>query len=558
MSANLASLEHPRIVAEKMDTARTWLPRGLGTIVFLWYALAAAPGLYWLDSAELSAGAVGLGAPHATGFPLYMLMAKLASFLPIGELAFRINLLSAACAGFAVGGISQLILRLGKEDESTCIGALAGGAALAVSLLFARHATVADVYAPTAALIVMTLLLFERVAQGAPARVGLSLAWVAGLGLGMPGSYRLLLGLPILALLSHRLYRGARWPLLAPPVTLLSALALYLYLPVRSATGPIASLDGGHADTLMGDVVGQNFRVFAGQIGDQLGLLCVLAALLGIFLLWRERRTRWLAAALAAMALLDGIYGAWIRPMGLADFHNGVPLLMAACVCAGVAVAALARVTGPGARYVGTFAALALVLPSALVTVPALSGVADLPRDVSEEVLRNTTANAVLLTQSDTVSAGTLYLSAVEGARPDVALVGLPMLRDSERVTTALQRSGSSAYLAPEEPEQVLATIAQTGRRIFWETGSIPTPKGSFLRHGPLVSELVEEEQPGGSLRESLKRLHTLFGRPGRRNRVARRTLAAVLTNMARAALSRGDAKFARELFKAAGEIRPS
>jgi hypothetical protein len=314
------------------------------------------------------------------------------------------------------------------------------------------------------------------------------------------------------------------------------------------------------ADRMMSgesEVVSQDMQVFATQIGNQLGLLCVLAAVIGLGLLLRERKTRWIACTLAAMAALDGIYGSWINPMGLVDFQNGVPLLMVACACAGFAVAAFARSTGPAARYVGSFAALALVLPPALVTVPALGEVADLPREISEEALRTSSANAVLFTQSESVSSGALYLSSVEGARPDLAVVVWPMLADTERVATELRRSGTTGYQEPEQPELVLATIAKTGRRMFWETGAIPTPQGSFLRHGALVSELVDQEDASGSLRENLRRLRTIFHGPGRRERVARRTLAAALTNMGQAALSRGDTDFALELFEAALEIRP-
>ena len=444
MSANLASQQHRRIVERKMAAARTWLPRGLGTFVFLWYALAAAPGFYWLDSAELSAGAVGLGSPHATGFPLYMLLAKMASLVPLGELAFRVNLLSAACAGFAVAGVMRLVFRLGKEDLATLIGAVAGGMTLAVSLLFARQGTIAEVYAPTVALIVLTLLLFERVANGAPASVGLSLAWVAGLGFGVHGSYRMLLGLPILVLFTHRLYRGARWPLLAPLASTCAAGGLYLYLPVRSATGRIQSLDWGHPDTLgrtwdhanastireafadrmmsgQSEVVWEDFKTLAAQIGEHIGLLAVLAALAGIGLLLRERRTRWVGASLLAMASIDALYGAWINPMGLVDFQNGLPIVTIACVCAGVAVATLARLTGPAAPYVASVALVALVVPPAIVSLPSVTAVGDLPRALSEHALGEATPSSVLMTQSDSVSAGALYLMTVEGARPDVA-----------------------------------------------------------------------------------------------------------------------------------------
>ncbi len=563
-----------------METARTWVPRALGTIVFLWYALAAAPGFYWLDSAELSAGALGLGTPHATGFPLYMLLAKLASFFPIGELAFRINLLSAACAGFAVGGTSLLVLRLGKEDWPTIVGAASGGGVLALSLLFARQATVAEVYAPTAALIVLTLLLFEKVVQGAPASVGLSLAWVAGLGLGLHPSYRMLMGLPILALFALRLFRGARWPLLAPMVTSLSALALYLYFPVRSATGRIASLDWGHADTLQrtwshanasnvrkafdeemmsgqSAVLSENVKTFAAQIGEHVGLLSVLAAVVGLALLFRERKTRWMAGTLALIATLDAIYAAWINPMGLVDLQNGVPLTMVICLCAGLAVAALARLTGPAAPFVGVVVGLVLLIPSALVTLPTLAGVGDLPRAVSEESLLQGVPGSVVLTQSDSMAAGTLYLANVEGARPDMAFLVLPMLADTERVAAELNRSGGVPVAAPAASTEALATIARTRRPMYWESGSIGVPGGMYLQEGALVSRVVPGQPSADTLRQSVARLQTIFGQAGRQERIARRTLAGALTNMGRAAFGRQDADLSRDIFKAALEVRP-
>ena len=90
----------------------------------------------------------------------------------------------------------------------------------------------------------------QEAQAGGTVRAGLSLSWVAGLGLALHPSYRLLMGLPILALFALRLYRGARWPLLAPAMTTLSTIGMYLYLPIRSASGNIAALDWGHASTL--------------------------------------------------------------------------------------------------------------------------------------------------------------------------------------------------------------------------------------------------------------------------------------------------------------------
>ena len=166
-----------------------------------------------------------------------------------------------------------------------------------------------------------------------------------------------------------------------------------------------------------------------------------------------------MAGTLALMAAIDALYGAWINPMGLVDLQNGVPLSMVACLCAGVAVAALARVSGRAAPFVGAVAGLVLVIPSALVTLPALAGVGDLPRAASEEAMAVAGPGSVLLTQSDSMAAGALYLANVEGARPDMAFLALPMLADTARVASELNRFGVTKVAAPRDANHSLATM---------------------------------------------------------------------------------------------------
>ncbi len=564
-----------------MEAARSWLPRGLGLVAFLSYALLCAPGLFWLDSGELAASAIRLGSAHPTGFPLYMLMAKLAAFVPIGELAFRVNLLSALCAAFAVAGVARLILALGQADWATILGAFAGAATLAVSLLFARQATVTEVYAPTAAFIVLTLLIFERVARGGTAAAGLSLAWVAGMGLAMHPSYRILMGLPILALLLLRLYRGARWPLLAPAMTSFSALASYLYLPVRAATGRIESLEWGHPDTFgralahanaseirkafadrmmsgRAEIVSDDLRVFAEQIADSLGLLAVLAAVLGLLLLLLERRTRWLGCALASIVVLDGIYGFWLNPMGLVDLQNGVPMVLGMCVCAGVAVSALARMTGPAAPFVGSVACLALVIPPALVSLPAVASVRDLPRAASEAAFGPVAPGAVILTQSDSTAAASIYLHEIEGARPDVAVLVLPMISDLETVREVLNATAPPGHELPTLQAPALVAIAQSARPMYWESGPIGTPANTSLLVGPMLSRLVPRAQGALELASAVAALRKVYSQPGHRDRSARRALANQLTNLGRLAFADGQLESAGRLFEDALDTQAS
>jgi 4-amino-4-deoxy-L-arabinose transferase-like glycosyltransferase len=209
-----------------MEEARTWVPRAVALISFAVYAVAAPAGTYWLDSAELSAAAVQMGSPHPTGFPLYCIAAKAASLIPFGELAFRINLVSAACAALAVLWVTRLVCESCRDDIPGLVGGVAAGLTLAASLTFFRQATVAEVYAPTAALIAGALVLYLRVSRGAGPREGLALAVVAGLGLTVHTSF-LLLGPVLFVLYMVRLRRGARWTLVAPLLVVVVAGATY-------------------------------------------------------------------------------------------------------------------------------------------------------------------------------------------------------------------------------------------------------------------------------------------------------------------------------------------
>ncbi len=563
-----------------MEAVRYWLPRALGLLSFLWFALMAAPTFYWLDSAELSAGALGLGSPHPSGFPLYMMMAKAASLVPIGELAFRVNLLSAFCGAVAVGGVARLVLVLGREDWATVAGAVGAGGIVCFSYLFARQATVAEVYAPTAALIVLTLLLFERVASGGNARVGLSLAWVSGLGFAVHPEYRMLMGLPIVALLGLRVYRGARWPLLAPAMAIFGALGSYLYLPVRSATGRIATLDWGHPDTLARawahgtgaevrkvfddqmmsttrELVSHDVSTFVGQILDYLGVLAVLAGLVGVVILLIERRTRWPGVAIATVLVLDFLYASWINPMGLIDLQNGVPTVLGVSICAGVAVAGLARSAGSAAPYLGSVVALLMTVPLAWSSFSVLSLVGDLPRDFTESPLLTAPVGALVLSQGDSLSAGTAFVQIVEGARPDVGSLVVPMLSDRERVAHVLASTKSEPIDAAEAGTDAVFSLWKQGRSVLWEPGPYPLPPGSVLQHGPVVGLLVAADKDTAPSAETLTALGRLYAGDTARDPAARRVVATSLTYLGRSALRNTKVTLAEQLFRSALDVRP-
>src|SRR4030095_4765826 len=105
---------------------------GLFLGLFVLYIRTLAPSLLYGDSAEFQTIAYTLGIGHPTGYPVYILLAKLFTFIPVGEIAYRVNLFSAFCAALTVGLIFLILRKLGAMHT----GAVYGSLALALIPLF--------------------------------------------------------------------------------------------------------------------------------------------------------------------------------------------------------------------------------------------------------------------------------------------------------------------------------------------------------------------------------------------------------------------------------------
>ncbi|MEO5825801.1 MAG: DUF2723 domain-containing protein [Gemmatimonadales bacterium] len=73
-----------------------------GAVVLAIYLATLAPTVTFWDAGEFIAAVHGLGIPHPPGTPLFVLLAHVWGLLiPVGEYAFRLNLLSAVCGAIA-------------------------------------------------------------------------------------------------------------------------------------------------------------------------------------------------------------------------------------------------------------------------------------------------------------------------------------------------------------------------------------------------------------------------------------------------------------------------
>src|SRR5215203_5798450 len=104
-------------------------------LVFILYLETLAPTvLYYarpamFDSAMLQTEAAVLGIGHPTGYPTYMMLTHLFTYLPIGEVAYRTNLASMV---YGVGAVVMVYLIGLRLSSGRVVAAAAGALAFGV------------------------------------------------------------------------------------------------------------------------------------------------------------------------------------------------------------------------------------------------------------------------------------------------------------------------------------------------------------------------------------------------------------------------------------------
>jgi hypothetical protein len=194
------------------------------------YLQTLARTVYTFDSGEITVAAYTLGLVHAPGYPLYLLLAKGFTFIPIGTIAYRVNLMSAVFASLAVAEIYWLIVRLTWRKWA----ALAAAWLLAASPVFWSQAVVASTYPLHIFFVMSMLLVISYWLTKRNTRWLFALALLYGLSLANHTSTVLLLP-GILTLLCLRWRHSSITAKSFCTMVILLGLGCmtYLYLPVR-------------------------------------------------------------------------------------------------------------------------------------------------------------------------------------------------------------------------------------------------------------------------------------------------------------------------------------
>ena len=205
------------------------------------YLLTLAPTIYNLDSAELTTAAATGGIIRATGYPLYLILGGLWSQLPLGDVGYRMNLMSAVAGAITLLLTERILYRLKVSGWAR----LAAIGLLGAAPYFWTLSLIAEVYTLHTALmagVILALLAWRE--QPTPWRLALAVGLTAiSLGNHMatvllaPGCVLFVLIVAKGDVLRPRTFIPAL-------IALLLGLSLYLYLPWRYGANPIFNYAG--------------------------------------------------------------------------------------------------------------------------------------------------------------------------------------------------------------------------------------------------------------------------------------------------------------------------
>lgn len=302
-------------------------------VALMLYSWTLAPTVTLTDSGELIVVAQGLGVAHPPGVPLWIILAHLASLVPFGNVAQRINFSSALFGAIACAMLTMAVVELMitasflagarrakkgvkpiKSIEDSSIArlsvvapALGAGLLMAFSRTLWSYATITEVYALNTLLITIIFFLMlrwrrfiiaDRMDNGAATSANQAVlpntnhdpllyaaAFVFGLALGVH-HVTVALTLPAIAVVVYRT-QGVRFfvtsrLVYAALISIGALVAIYAYLPFAASHSPL--INWGHPRSLQEiwwHITGRQYQVYfsftPAIIGKQFAEFCQMA-----------------------------------------------------------------------------------------------------------------------------------------------------------------------------------------------------------------------------------------------------------------------------------------
>ncbi|MEE2828003.1 MAG: DUF2723 domain-containing protein [Myxococcota bacterium] len=503
------------------------LPWAVAALSFALSLLLAAPGLTWLDGGELALAAGSMAVAHPPGEPAYLVLGRLAALLPVGDLPFRLTLLSAGTIALAAGLLSVLVARATGRLRSGP-GASVPLAGLVAGLVFLSAPGVQlQAVRPELYGLAILLGLLAAAAIQSGGRRGLALAVLPLCVAGAVHHAMLVAALPGLLLLALGRGRGSLKAGLACSLLLVvPALLQFAWLPLRSLAEP--ALDFGSPrdlERILWSVSGaayarsfrpdlplglsnlvEHYKLFL----EDLGWVALTLSALGLASTWRRYR---LAAIGGLLLVLVGILPTALQGVFRADNPDarGYLLGVYAVLASGAGLGAIVvldrirRFRPVLASWAGGLLVLSLALPAAAGKLgPADHSGRFLPARLGAELLDAADPGALVLLAGDSWVFPAMYSRYWEGRRPDLELralhfLDLPVIESLAAkgttqaisdLTRGLDVSKLPSSSRPEHLAFLLATRAPVGHPVQVNEAFLPGPLAALRGPAGLLYRL--------------------------------------------------------------------
>lgn len=209
------------------------------------YIATCAPSTVWQDSGMIQyriihkdiEGGLGLALSH----PLYYIISIATSLVPIGQIAYRINITNAVISAFAVANMFMLVKLISRKNVPAIIAALS----LGLSHTFWRHAAIPETYNLTAALLLLELIMVVKFTEDKKTRYLYFLFFINGISIAnhMLGSIGFIGYCSVVILMLFKKHIKARTILIMAALWIIGAIP-YEYLIIKNIcqTGDIPAV----------------------------------------------------------------------------------------------------------------------------------------------------------------------------------------------------------------------------------------------------------------------------------------------------------------------------
>jgi len=461
------------------------------------YSWTLAPTVTPTDSGELILAAYGLGVAHPPGVPLWIMLAHLASLVPVGSVAVRVNFSSAVFGALACAMLTLVVAELvatasrfaaprernksSRQASNTerlkarglmiFAPAVGAGFLMAFSRTLWAYATITEVYALNALLILLVFFLVvrwrrriieTRLDSGATVATHDTWIYAAALVFGLAMGVHhvtVALTLPAIAVVVFRTeglkFFASRRLLYSALISIGALILVYSYLPWAASRSP--AMNWGNTRSLQEiwwHITGRQYRVFfsfsPSSIGPQFIEFCRMAL--------REFGFPWLpltlflaAAGLASAHKRDGTAFWFLVLIVLADLAYSLsyeiaedkdayylPAFISIAIAAGLGIHWLIQLAASRRSPIWT---PSVAVATTIILTSATAFAANWPfnnrrhdfiaDDYVENLFSTIAPNGLLLTQDWQVASPMWYLQEVERRRPDVKAIDINLLRRS-------------------------------------------------------------------------------------------------------------------------------